>query len=1205
MPIEVQCEQCGHGHVVRDELSGKRFRCVECGAAVRVQSNTPPTEATPRRKSAGPARNLPKRRKEASRTGKESTGRERRQLPQKTRPVRTDTEREPAAAADLSPGRMGRFVAAGLLLATVVVVAVVLLIPNSPSTEAVPGVPVVAETPSQESPGHSDIDVLQDANADAPDDDTTVPASEDDSDEASTAVIPDVETPAAEDTIVADGNLPSITLKDNDVPADARPDQTVPLGAVVSASAVPSQTTPIGDSDERSVTEKTDAQHVPLASELSDAQKRALQDSVHSIFELNCHGCHGQDGSSEGGMNYVLDFRRLVATDKIIAGNAQESDLFVRIQNGSMPPEGSEPRPTNRDIEQIRRWIQIGAPSAEEPTRDLINQDKIVKFVQEDLRQINERDRRFARYFTISHLYNAGRSEDELQTYRIAIGKLVNSLSWERQLVHPHPIDPAKTVFRVDIRDLRWKTETWDHILSWYPYGFFRRGAAQVEIVESTGTVLPFIRGDWFVWTASKPPLYHDILELPNSLQGLQALLRIDFQQDVAQERVARAGFNESGVSVHPRVIERHETADGACWVSHDFAGSAGERNFFVHPLSFRADGGEIIFNLPNGLQAYFLVDAEGRRLDTGPLSIVKDPGQPDAAVVNGVSCMRCHAEGIIRKRDQVRPNVLANARAFTSQTDAIKALYIDADEFDRFVTVDRERFSGAMNQLGITRLSVSSEPVFNMSRRFEDALDVRLAAGELGLSEADLVQRIGGSTVLQRHLGTLRVPGGTVKRDAFESIFAPVVATLRLGDPISAEFVRHVVSTAPERSAPAPSKSSRTNSASEDWYVIGRSRRWPSYLDPPGRARVSRDGLRIPDRSLIRSTDGTWLSQDFTFEVVFSLSGDDHVGFIGIGEGRSRRAGDEPVDSVNFRLHRPDLSNGDVGLSKAIGSQLLAGRLPTTGPHRAIISKSGDTVTFAIDVDDDGPTPDDIEQIILNINDFAPFLTTKNTHLFFGGSGTYLKLRLSTGSSLRSSAGRNDTATNGHRDASPAGDLSLFNLATVLATKQGLTVRAGTVARTRLGDYLKSDFRFDVTVDIPRDSTRDYIFRPIFIGIGEGNFDRHHEPKHCVRLRMNPPGLGEGTMVLGKTGTDGSLERGTAQTIGQIRNAGTHRVSIVKRGQSLTFAVDVDNDGQSPDDFESSIPDISAFTEFVHIKNSYLFFGGDATFSNIHIVRE
>jgi hypothetical protein len=164
------------------------------------------------------------------------------------------------------------------------------------------------------------------------------------------------------------------------------------------------------------------------------------------------------------------------------------------------------------------------------------------------------------------------------------------------------------------------------------------------------------------------------------------------------------------------------------------------------------------------------------------------------------------------------------------------------------------------------------------------------------------------------------------------------------------------------------------------------------------------------------------------------------------------------------------------------------------------------------------------------------------------------------------------------------------------------LTVKPRTVVRSRSGNYLAGDFDFEVLVTIPESSAREPLERPVFIGIGEGTYDRLHEVEHCVRLRMNPPDLGEGTMILAKTGADGRLARDSQQNIGQIRKSGTHKVSILKRDQSLTFAVDVDNDGSSPDDFESTIPDILEFAPFLHSKNGFLFFGGDARFDGVHL---
>ncbi|PCC69449.1 hypothetical protein SAMN02745121_08948 [Nannocystis exedens] len=48
--------------------------------------------------------------------------------------------------------------------------------------------------------------------------------------------------------------------------------------------------------------------------------------------------------------------------------------------------------------------------------------------------------------------------------------------------------------------------------------------------------------------------------------------------------------------------------------MSHDFANNQGTSNIFAHPLDFEADGGEIIFSLPNGMQGYMIVDAAGSR---------------------------------------------------------------------------------------------------------------------------------------------------------------------------------------------------------------------------------------------------------------------------------------------------------------------------------------------------------------------------------------------------------------------------------------------------------------------------------------------------------------------------------------------------------------------------------------------------------------
>ena len=377
-----------------------------------------------------------------------------------------------------------------------------------------------------------------------------------------------------------------------------------------------------------------------------------------------------------------------------------------------------------------------------------------------DLLSLSERDRRFARYFTLTHLANAGLSADELRTYRFALAKLVNSLSWSRAIVPPRPVNAAATVLRIDIRDYQWSERTWQRILLAYPHGVLRDTAADRALFEAAGRQLGYVRGDWFVATAARPPLYQDVLALPDNQRELERQLHIDVQENVRQERVARAGFNGSGISRNNRLIERHESPHGSYWRSYDFADTRGRRNLFAHPLgpgadanSFEADGGEIIFNLPNGLQAFMLINGRGQRLDKAPLTIVSDPHRPDRAVENGVSCMSCHARGLIPKADQVRASVERNPNAFlAAEADTIRALYPAEPGMRALIAKDNERFQQAVEKTGCKL--TATEPVAALVGQYEKELDLTLAAAELGLRPADLSRRLNESAVLARRWG-------------------------------------------------------------------------------------------------------------------------------------------------------------------------------------------------------------------------------------------------------------------------------------------------------------------------------------------------------------------------------------------------------------------------------------------------------------------
>ena len=533
----------------------------------------------------------------------------------------------------------------------------------------------------------------------------------------------------------------------------------------------------------------------------ADLARRARQ-----VFEAHCYLCHGKGGKNEGGFNVVLDLKKLVATRRVVPNDPRKSKVYQRMTSASnaMPPEFDEsdqsdnpkplPRPSKDDIAAVEAWIKAGAPDvpAAGPARPFLSEPAVLALILADLESIGDRDRPYARYFTITHLYNAGFTDDQLLTYRNALSKLVNSLSWGRKVKAPRAIDPAGTVFRIDLRDFKWDEAIWTAILAHDPYGVTYPGKTAESVYRLTHCALPYVRADWFVLAASQPPLYHEVLQLPKTDRELEARLDVDVAANVRHERVDRAAFNSSGVSRNNRMIERHESSFGAYWKSYDFAGNVGRQKLLTNPLgpgdgprAFKHDGGEIIFNLPNGFQAYMLTKADGTRLDKGPTNIVLDKEQPDSAVVNGISCMRCHKYGTIAKTDQVR-ELAELAGVFPEDVAAtIKALYPTRGAFEALLKEDADRFARAVRESGAP-LS-ETEPIFELARQFENELDLVLAAAESGQQPGPFKALVARSPRLVESLVSLLVSGGTVKRDTFVAAFPDIVAALRLGTYIAA----------------------------------------------------------------------------------------------------------------------------------------------------------------------------------------------------------------------------------------------------------------------------------------------------------------------------------------------------------------------------------------------------------------------------------
>ncbi len=515
-----------------------------------------------------------------------------------------------------------------------------------------------------------------------------------------------------------------------------------------------------------------------------------------AILRRYCVRCHSGP-AARGDFDFVANTQKLIAKGFVVPGDAGHSVIALRVEAGEMPPPTVRSRPSAQEIAALRAWID--GMVAAEATPAFRRDDVVSGALAADEAALPAEARPFARWLTLVHLANAGASGAVLERYRIAIAELLASLSWSAAPPAVVAIDAERTIFRIDLRELGWPSATWDAIRAGYPYGV-ARGPRVPEA----------LRADWFVATASRAPLYYTILGLPETEAELGHRLSIDLAADVASGRVARAGFNSSGVSVNNRVIERHATRSGALWRSYDFRSSVGRENVFAHPLDFVPAGGELIFNLPDGLQAYMLVDAAGRRIDKAVTTIVSDPRRPDRAVADAVSCMGCHASGIIDRADQLRE---ATRELAGAERDRIARLHPPARELTALYAQDRDRFLTALAAIGeaISRgvgtptalpagrgtspvgssapapkagAELADEPITLLVARYEAEVGLRLAAAELGLPANELVARLPRSPPVRQILGALTT-GGTVPRDSWEAAFPRIMTELGVGVPV------------------------------------------------------------------------------------------------------------------------------------------------------------------------------------------------------------------------------------------------------------------------------------------------------------------------------------------------------------------------------------------------------------------------------------
>lgn len=591
-----------------------------------------------------------------------------------------------------------------------------------------------------------------------------------------------------------------------------------------------------------------------------------LTNETEQFFAKYCSSCHSASSGKEAAKkDFTYTNLQALAIDAslISPGNPEKSDIYLSVKDGTMPKHGV--RPTEKEVQDLYQWIkdlkqqepkqvalnapiikagddgESSTPSEQKQKRRFLDDDTINKAILNDLINLSEFERKETRYITHTHLYNAApitatpkQLAASMNYFRLAIAKLINSVSYAPALHTPEVVDGTNgTVLRINIGDLKWDDRKWATIEKLYPYAVYgAKGDAINQIQNITHATAPILRGDWLAFTASRAPLYNVLLHLPGTLTELEQALRIDANRNIDNGDVIRAAFTagHSGVSDHNRLIERHDLPGGGYyWKSYDFGGSDKERSLIQNPFGpigvknlpdnakpFVHDGGEVFFKLPNGLQAYYLADGEDKFIPTGPTSVVRDHTRPPGLgieVVNAASCMSCHADGIIFKRDELRDYAEKSSSFTVNQMKFLKELYPGKEKLRKIYKEDQLTFTTALIKLGIGKrlrdgrfenISVkvegsgkTRELIGYLADQYQDAMDHTRVAAEFGLKQNTFDNRIEAiptkySGALQEGLRirNLLKNGIRLQRNQFEHIFPQLVAGLTGLEPANHKFL-------------------------------------------------------------------------------------------------------------------------------------------------------------------------------------------------------------------------------------------------------------------------------------------------------------------------------------------------------------------------------------------------------------------------------
>jgi Domain of unknown function (DUF4384) len=490
-----------------------------------------------------------------------------------------------------------------------------------------------------------------------------------------------------------------------------------------------------------------------------------------AVLDRACAQCH-QTGklsvrAAGRGFSNVLDLEAVARDGTLVRpGNPDGSRLYVLMQTRIAPHDsdaaGKDLALSGTDLDAVRDWISGLKPTSACTDRAVVTAAETSRAMQQALAAAPVDAAPSIRFLSLTHIHNSCAATADMAAYRYAAVVALNSLSWGLKPIVLDTIDPAESVLRVDLKQLGWDAARWDRLVANYPYAAL--DAAPADLQRGSPARIS-VRADWFAASALKPPLYYDLLGLPDRLSTLQSSLRIDPATDFALNRARRLGLKSSQVARGSRLLQRHAFANGAFWTSFEYAPTPGRPDLFDAPGgpgsrgASKPDASLSMFSLPSGYNAFFMTNGDGLRVNDVPQSVVRNDSHPSLRVAAGAGCFACHGRGVLPATDELRARVQGDTAIPRDIREKVLALHGAVDETQKLFAEDSGRLAGAVAESGLVPgVTLDGvDPVAALVQRYErdvtlDALALELelpteklraaAAQPTGLA-ADLLHRI------------------------------------------------------------------------------------------------------------------------------------------------------------------------------------------------------------------------------------------------------------------------------------------------------------------------------------------------------------------------------------------------------------------------------------------------------------------------------